>query len=98
MPDLRRNSIGNRIFSRAFSNRTAVESARVPLLLRAFIIQHLCISGRCPGRTARAHRRHKAEGAKVCSRLCYRLGGVELVLPVAGKPSVVAAAVTGGRI
>ena len=62
-----------------------MEPARVPLLLRAFVVQRLRVCDTRHAHAAPARRASKPGREEIYSRLGYRPAGAELGLPVAGK-------------
>jgi hypothetical protein len=98
LPHLRCNPIGYRIFPRPFSYGIRMEPARIPLLLRVVVIQHLRFPGRSSARPAAARCARYGKGRKIYSPLRPRPARIELGLRVDCAPSVVAAAIIGGKI
>ena len=60
-----------------------MESARIPLLLRPFVVQYLRVCGRRHARATPARDRGNPKREEIRARLSYGAAGIELVLPVA---------------
>ena len=90
---LRRNSIGHGIFSCAFHDRVAMEPARVPLLLRAFVVQHLCAGCDHRAGAAGANRATEREREEMPPVLLYCVARLELGVPASRESVGVAGAV-----
>jgi len=67
-----------------------MESARVRLLLRGFVVQRLRVCDRRHARSAPAHYPGNRRRAEICSRFCYRPAGIELGVSVARESVVIA--------
>ena len=72
-----------------------MEPARIPLLLRAFVVQRLRVRDRGHACATPAHYPGNSERAEICSRPCHRTADIELGVSLARESVVVAVFIVG---